>query len=102
LFPDEVKIALYRIAQEALNNVAKHAGAAEVKVDLICQPEKVTLTITDDGQGFDMSSLAPDSLGLGIMRERAADIGASLSVESSIGHGTEIMVIWHNLPGEDK
>ena len=81
--------------------MAKHAGASEVKVDLVCQSDKVTLTINDDGQGFDMSSLAHDSLGLGIMRERAADIGASLSVESSIGHGTEIMVVWNNLPGED-
>jgi len=60
------------------------------------------LTINDDGQGFDMSSLAPDSLGLGIMRERAADIGASISVRSSVGHGTEIMVVWDNLPGEGK
>jgi len=100
--PDEVKIALYRIAQEALNNVAKHAGASEAKVDLICQLDKVTLTIADNGKGLDMSSLPPDSLGIGIMRERAADIGASLSVQSSVGHGTEIVVVWDNLSGEGK
>jgi signal transduction histidine kinase len=98
----DVKVALYRIAQEALNNVAKHAGAREVKVNLLCKPDKVTLKITDDGKGFDMSRVPSDSLGVGIMRERARDIGASLSVQSWLSHGTEIMVVWDNLSREGK
>ena len=100
-FPADVKVALYRIAQEALNNVAKHAGATEVKVNLLCEPDKVTLKITDDGKGFDMSSVPSDSLGIGIMHERAGDIGASLSMQSWVGRGTEIMVVWDNLSGEE-
>ncbi len=96
-FPADVKVVLYRIAQEALNNVAKHAGATEVKVSLYCQIEKVTLKIADDGRGFDVSSIPSDSFGVGIMRERARDIGASLSLQSSIGSGTEIMVVWDNM-----
>jgi len=99
-FPADVKVALYRIAQEALNNVAKHAGAKEVNVTLLCEPDKVTLKITDDGKGFDIGSVPSDSLGLGIMRERAGDIGASLSVQSQVGHGTEIVIVWDKLSWE--
>jgi len=98
----EVKVALYRIAQEALNNVAKHATASQAKVNLHCQPEQVELYVRDDGQGFDMASIPPDSLGLGIMRERAKEINASLTVESKIGHGTEVVVIWKNMPEEEQ
>ena len=90
----EVKVALYRIAQEALNNVAKHAGAAEATVRLHCQPGRVELYVADDGSGFDPDTLPPDSLGLGIMRERAEGIGASLEVESRVGQGTEVRTVW--------
>jgi two-component system nitrate/nitrite sensor histidine kinase NarX len=90
----EVKIALYRIAQEALNNVAKHAGASHAAVHLECGPDCLTLRIVDDGRGFEVASVQPDHLGLGIMRERAEAIGATLSIESQPGHGTEIDVIW--------
>jgi PAS domain S-box-containing protein len=65
----EVKIALYRIAQEALNNVAKHAGAGEATVRLRYRPGRVGLCVCDDGLGFDPATLPPNSLGLGIMRE---------------------------------
>ncbi len=101
-FPAEVKVALYRIAQEALNNVAKHAGARQANVNLLCESDKVTLKITDDGRGFDVSSIPLDSLGLGIMRERAGGIGAYLSVQSSIGQGTEVMVVWQNMAQENR
>ena len=63
---------------------------------------QITLKITDNGKGFDVSSVPSDSLGIGIMRERALGIGASLSVQSRVGHGTEITVVWDNLSGEDK
>jgi two-component system nitrate/nitrite sensor histidine kinase NarX len=90
----EVKVALYRIAQEALNNMAKHAGASEATVRLCCLAGQVELWVRDDGQGFDPASLPPDSLGLGIMRERAEAIGAKLTIESEAGRGTEVSVVW--------
>jgi PAS domain S-box-containing protein len=99
----EIKIALYRIAQEALNNVAKHAGATQAKVILHCFPPgegrrgaKVELDICDDGVGFDPSVVGPNSLGLGIMRERAETIGAGLRIESAPGEGTQIKVTWRS------
>jgi PAS domain S-box-containing protein len=92
--PNEVKVALYRIAQESLNNVAKHAGATQAAVRLECQPGYVDLCIRDDGSGFDLESLPPESLGLGIMRERAEAIGAALTIDSAVGRGTEIEVAW--------
>ncbi|MDD4859463.1 MAG: PAS domain S-box protein [Dehalococcoidales bacterium] len=97
--PAEAKIALYRIAQEALNNVAKHAGASQAKVNLQCQPGSIVLRISDNGKGFDMKTRSPDSFGLGIIQERAGEISASLAIESSIGHGTEVMVTYKDISG---
>jgi len=101
-FPSDVKVALYRIAQEAFNNAAKHALATQIIVNLRCESEKVTVKITDDGKGFDINGIPTDRLGIGIMRERARDIGASLSVQSCIGKGTEIIVVWDNSSREGK
>ncbi len=92
--PPEIKVALYRIAQEALNNVAKHSEATEARVIFICQEKKVELIITDNGKGFDASVIKPDSLGLGIMRERARNIGASLDIDSRPGQGTRVIIVW--------
>jgi signal transduction histidine kinase len=97
--PLDVKIALYRIAQEALNNVAKHSGADSATVRLCCEPEQVALHVTDDGCGFDVDAVPPDHLGVGIMRERAEAIGAQLLIDSVPGRGTEVSVVWE-LPGE--
>jgi signal transduction histidine kinase len=115
--PPDVKVALYRIAQEALNNIAKHAGADYVTVTLHCLPSvspsdsaesvrtgtvegeqlgTVELCVKDDGRGFDVDRVPPDHLGLGIMRERAEGIGAELKIESQPGHGTQVMVTWRN------
>jgi nitrate/nitrite-specific signal transduction histidine kinase len=139
--PPEVKVALYRVAQEALNNVAKHAGASQATVSLRCTSlpsEKlptdsgsglnglrsvgprgtpllsggegesesrdalsgmgVELAIRDDGRGFDPRNVAPNSLGLGIMRERMEAIGAGLMITSEMDQGTEVVVLW---PGPD-
>jgi signal transduction histidine kinase len=90
----EVKVALYRIAQEALNDVAKHAGASEATVHPRCQPGQVELCVRDDGLGFDQARLPPDNLGLDIMRERAEAIGAQLEIESQARQGTEVRVVW--------
>lgn len=100
--PVEVKVALYRIAQEALNNVAKHAGAKAAKVKLLCRAGRVTLQVSDDGKGFNTRGIPPNSLGLNIMRERAREIGASLSVGSKAGEGTTIKATWNNRTGEKK
>jgi signal transduction histidine kinase len=92
--PGKVQIALYRITQEALNNVAKHAGASQVEVALCCEAGRATLSIEDDGSGFEMQDVLPDRLGLGIMRERAERIGAACEISSSPGLGTHVFVGW--------
>jgi nitrate/nitrite-specific signal transduction histidine kinase len=93
--PVEVKVALYRVAQEALNNAAKHAGASHVWVSLHCTVERAILAVRDDGAGFEPDQVAPNNLGLRIMRERAEAIGATLTVDSETGEGTELIVIWN-------
>ncbi len=92
--PADVQIALYRITQEALNNVAKHARASQTHVTLCCRPGGVELRISDDGCGFDPSRVSPQCLGLGIMRERAMAAGATLEIESQLGQGTRVVIIW--------
>ncbi|HEX5689388.1 MAG TPA: sensor histidine kinase, partial [Roseiflexaceae bacterium] len=90
----EIQISFYRIAQEALNNVARHAGASQARVQLLCQDTQIELLIWDDGHGFDPHAVAPEHLGLGIMRERAEAIGATLRIESEQGHGTHVRLFW--------
>ena len=91
--PADVETALYRIAQEALTNVAKHAHAQNVEVILERRGSNVLLVIEDDGRGFEAQ---PDTsnggFGLVGMRERAALVGAALEIESSPGSGTTIFV----------
>jgi PAS domain S-box-containing protein len=98
--PPDVQIALYRIAQEALNNIAKHATASRASVNLACSNERVELCISDDGCGFDPGAILPGHLGLGIMRERAEKVGIPLTVESEIGRGTRVKVVWQNNGGK--
>ncbi len=90
----EVKIAFYRIAQEALNNIAKHSGARQVELRPECHPDQVNLCVQDDGLGFDINSIPPNHMGIGIMRERASSIGAQLKIESQPGQGTTIELDW--------
>ena len=92
----DVKVALYRVAQEALNNIAKHAQARNVLIQLHRAPEQVTLSVRDDGVGFIFERIAPQHLGLGIMRERADAINATLAVRTAINEGTTIEVCWTN------
>jgi nitrate/nitrite-specific signal transduction histidine kinase len=92
----EVKIVFYRVAQEALNNIAKHSGARQIELHLECQPDHMNLCIQDDGLGFEADSLTPDHMGMGIMRERANSIGASLKIESQIGQGTTVELDWRS------
>jgi signal transduction histidine kinase len=90
----EIKVALYRIAQEVLNNVAKHARATEVSVTLQDLADRVVLSVQDDGRGFDPGALSGQGLGMGIIRERAERIGATIEVDSAPGRGTRTIVIW--------
>jgi two-component system nitrate/nitrite sensor histidine kinase NarX len=92
--PPDVQVTLYRIVQEALNNVTKHAGADAVTIRLQFTPESVQLAIQDNGRGFNVSNISPNSLGLGIMRERAGKIGAAIQIDSQTGIGTEVSVRW--------
>jgi signal transduction histidine kinase len=88
----EVETALYRIVQEALTNVAKHAGARHVSVVLTRKHERVSVVIEDDGKGFDTSAGTGDGLGLLGMRERVQLLDGTLSVESSVGAGTTLVL----------
>lgn len=90
----EVKIAVYRIVQEALNNMAKHAEATEAGVNIWLAKDRLALWINDNGCGFDLAQVPSDHLGLKIMKERARSIGAQLRVESAPGRGTQITLLW--------
>jgi two-component system nitrate/nitrite sensor histidine kinase NarX len=92
--PAEVQVALYRIAQETLNNAAKHAEASQVDVQLRCKAGWAILSIRDDGRGFDTDHIPPGHFGVGIMRERASAVGAELKIESETGRGTQVTVVW--------
>lgn len=92
--PADVQIATYRIAQEALNNVVKHASATRVEVRVEMAPGYVRMWIEDDGQGFDLAGARAGHLGLGIMRERAEAVGAVFQLTSRAGGGTEISLQW--------
>lgn len=92
--PPDVQVALYRIAQEALNNIIKHARATRVTVHLTNQPGHVALHISDNGRGFDLGAIPPNHFGLHIMRERAKGIGADFAISSSPQAGTAIAVEW--------
>jgi signal transduction histidine kinase len=85
---------LYRIAQEALTNIAKHAQARTVEVILERRADHVLLVIEDDGIGFDPATAAGREQGLGLlgMQERAALVGATLEIESARGKGTTVLV----------
>ena len=93
----ETQLVLFRIVQEALNNVHRHSGASEANVNVECQGNEVRVTITDNGKGFELPRQLSDfagqgKLGLTGMAERARLIGGELEVSSQIGKGTKIIV----------
>lgn len=92
--PREIALVLYRVAQECLNNVARHAEAQTVTVNLERKDGQVILTIIDDGQGFNPTATSPtDGHGFGLMgmRERLGIVGGVLEIQSAAGKGTEII-----------
>ena len=86
----ECKINFYRIAQEAMNNIAKHADATEVLVKYWGDENKIHLVIQDNGKGWDGTAAPSNHLGFNIMKERAASINADLVISSEVGIGTKI------------
>jgi len=104
--PAEPAVNLYRIAQEALSNISRHACAASVVITLGREGEQIKMAVADDGKGFDPSGTfhSPGSdrhFGLVGMRERANSIGADLRLDSAPGKGTVVTVLWP-ATGEEK
>ncbi|WP_333780322.1 MULTISPECIES: cache domain-containing protein [Roseateles] len=96
--PELVKTVLFRVAQEALTNAAKHAAAAHLQLDLSFEAGRVRLQISDDGAGFDEAAVQEhprQGIGLRNMRERLASIGGRLQIRSQPGAGTEV---WAEVP----
>jgi signal transduction histidine kinase len=100
----EVEIALFRIVQEALTNVAQHSHATQADVLLEKQEDRLVLIIEDNGSGFDPPSAGrPGRLGLVGMRERAEMLGGTLVVETKRGAGTSVFVeVPHVLAHSDR
>jgi signal transduction histidine kinase len=90
--PIEVKEALYRIAQEAMQNAIKHANPTEIFLELSCSGHFVDMLVTDDGKGFDPSQAFPGHLGLRSMSERATRLGGKMEIDSAPGKGTRVKV----------
>ena len=90
--PGEIETTLYRIVQEALTNVVKHAQARNVSILLTPREDGVAAVIEDDGKGFDPESASEDSYGLIGMRERVALLDGKITIESSKGAGTTLVV----------
>ncbi len=93
--PQEIATCLYRVTQESLNNVARHAGASRVDVALTGAQSELMVTITDNGVGFDSEQPRNGSHGLGLlgMKERVALVHGELFVRSAVGKGTRVQVV---------
>lgn len=95
---EEMKIGIYRIVQEAMNNIAKHSHANEIEILFIKHGSGVMLSISDDGCGFDINKMQNGTcagIGLKSMEERARSTGAKLALSSSAAKGTTVMVLWN-------
>ncbi len=102
-FQPEKELAFYRIAQEATQNIMKHADASDIYLNLLMKGQKVCMSVEDNGSGFDPKELdlfsgKKSSLGLMIMRERAFQLKGDLTIESAKGKGTHLLV---EIPLED-
>jgi signal transduction histidine kinase len=91
--PDSLKTPIFRICQEAMNNIAKHSQASLVNLSLKKGDARIGLSLQDNGQGFDLEAVKK-GMGLSTMRERAQLSGGAFDLESTIGKGTVIWVSW--------
>ena len=101
MLPADVQVAIYRVCQEALNNIAKHAGASLVEINLNHEDTAIELSLRDDGQGFDPERTTSGHYGLSMMQERAEGVGARFSITSQPGQGTEIIIRWKEAGKKD-
>ena len=92
--PSDVHFALYRVAQEALNNIVLHASAKRVEINFKSEAGRVDLTIHDNGIGFNPAAIGPGHLGLSIMKDRIQNIGGAIETISNTGQGTLIKIVW--------
>ena len=90
--PEPVPLVLFRVMQEALNNVARYSGAVQVEVSLLAKDDEVKLRVKDRGKGFDPMKLS-DGLGLVSMRERLRLVGGKIKISSALGIGTEVEAV---------
>ena len=100
---EDKKVIIFRIVQEAMNNIAKHANATNIALAINKTSCSMTLSITDNGSGFDTNlKFGCDanqplcSFGLGSMRERAESTNGKFTIESTPGRGTSVIVSWKN------
>lgn len=91
-FPARTQTNLYCLCREAISNIAKHADATQVWVELARKPHGVQLRIRDNGRGMDLGSIPPGHFGLLLMQQQAAEVGAEFHITSAVGHGTELSV----------
>jgi signal transduction histidine kinase len=94
--PDKV-IILYRMIQEAINNIIKHAKASEVRVQIVQENDATILSIADDGIGFPVNENTSSGIGLQNLRYRSAMIDAETTIESSPGNGTTVRFIFKSI-----
>ena len=95
--PEAIKVAIYRVVQEALNNIGKHADAQNIRVALLAEDSVLSLEISDDGNGFEPAAIPTMSargLGLDSMRERVELTGGEFEITSVIGEGTSVCAAW--------
>jgi signal transduction histidine kinase len=92
--PNDVSLCLYRVAQESLQNVVKHSGASNVTVDLIYLEGEVSLSIADNGAGFDTAHEdSREGIGLISMKERLRVVDGRVRIDSTVGSGTKVVVM---------
>ena len=92
--PFDIRYVFFRLIQEVLNNIIKHARASIVQVNYDSQPNRVQLIIKDNGRGFDTTQKSPGHHGLAIMEERAKSIQADLQIISQPEEGTRVSITW--------
>lgn len=84
-FPDDVEIAFYRFAQEAIGNAIRHSDASEIEIKIVYEDQTLCMSITDDGKGFDYEDIAKHGIGMNSMKSRIEGIGGILTIESQAG-----------------
>ena len=101
ILPAEAQVAFYRVCQEALNNVARHANASQIDIELKDEGSAIELRVHDNGNGFDPEQILSGHYGLSMMRERAEAVGALLTITSRPGQGTELILRWTKDPQKE-